>query len=207
MLPIQKLAATAAYFLWFFLRRFPPTFITRQIIYGNPFESGYPAISTWNWTSPASYKVLFSSDHGMFSWTPVLMPHQARCLIGSGNPPYLPVCLLYFISRLSDCKCMSRFRKSFFVSLTPIFILGLTALLSCVFALGLGETDACTCSRHHVSLPGTLDLSINGALILIPARGEISWSTMVHNQFAQVPLRMANSLETYFTHRGEMMAY
>ena len=40
---------------------------------------------------------------------------------------------------------------------------------------------------------------------LVPARGEISWPEMVHNQFAVVPLRMKHHLETYFLHRSEMM--
>jgi hypothetical protein len=40
---------------------------------------------------------------------------------------------------------------------------------------------------------------------MVPARGEISWSAMVHNQVVDVPLRMEHSLETYFMHRGEMM--
>ncbi len=30
---------------------------------------------------------------------------------------------------------------------------------------------------------------------------------MVHNQFVEVPQRMTHSLETYFTHRGEMMQH
>jgi hypothetical protein len=42
---------------------------------------------------------------------------------------------------------------------------------------------------------------------MVPARGLISWSTMVHNQFVEVPQRLTHSLETYFTHRGEMMKH
>jgi len=42
---------------------------------------------------------------------------------------------------------------------------------------------------------------------MVPARGEISWGTMVHNQFVEVPQRMAHTLETYFTRRGEMMQH
>ena len=42
---------------------------------------------------------------------------------------------------------------------------------------------------------------------MIPVRGEISWGAMVHNQFVEVPLRVRHSLDTYFTHRGEMMQH
>ena len=42
---------------------------------------------------------------------------------------------------------------------------------------------------------------------MVPARGEISWSDMVHNQFVEVPRQMTHNLETYFLHRGEMMQH
>ena len=42
---------------------------------------------------------------------------------------------------------------------------------------------------------------------MIPPRGEISWKMMIRNQIVEVPLRMTHGLETYFTHRGEMMLH
>lgn len=42
---------------------------------------------------------------------------------------------------------------------------------------------------------------------MVPARGEISWNGMVHNQFVEVPRRLTQSLEAYFTHRGELMQH
>jgi hypothetical protein len=42
---------------------------------------------------------------------------------------------------------------------------------------------------------------------MVPARGEISWSSMVHNQFVEVPRRVTHSLETYFLHRRDMMQH
>ena len=52
MVPIQKMALNRGVFVVVFIASLSPTFITRQIIYGSPFETGYPAIWTWNWTSP-----------------------------------------------------------------------------------------------------------------------------------------------------------
>ncbi len=40
---------------------------------------------------------------------------------------------------------------------------------------------------------------------LVPARGEISWRAMVHNQFFVVPGRLEHSLAAYFLHRNDMM--
>src|SRR5262249_13798867 len=51
---------------------FLPTLVTRRIIYGNSFEFGYG--EKWFWTSPALGQVLFSSNHGLLTWTPILIP-------------------------------------------------------------------------------------------------------------------------------------
>src|SRR5260370_562499 len=50
-----------------------PTFLTRYLIYGRPFESGYIPIKDWNWFSPNFLAVLFSSDHGLVARTPILL--------------------------------------------------------------------------------------------------------------------------------------
>ncbi len=42
---------------------------------------------------------------------------------------------------------------------------------------------------------------------MVPARGEISWSAMVHNQFVEVPRRLTHALQTYFLDRGGMMKH
>ncbi|MGH9710559.1 MAG: hypothetical protein ACRD37_08425, partial [Candidatus Acidiferrales bacterium] len=52
---------------------FLPTLISRWVIYGNPFATGYTEVRVWHLTSPLWGQVLFSSDHGLFSWTPILL--------------------------------------------------------------------------------------------------------------------------------------
>ena len=49
-----------------------PTFVSRWIVYGGPFETGYLSIRDFLWRSPVFLSVLFSSDHGLLSWTPLL---------------------------------------------------------------------------------------------------------------------------------------
>jgi hypothetical protein len=216
MFPIQTLALRCGIFFAAFLAALSPTFITRQIIYGSPFESGYPAIWTWNWTSPALIKVLFSSDHGMFSWTPILILAvvgiafliRRDALLGAG-------CLVtflayyYFIASYPDWDGLSSFGNRFFVSLTPIFILGLAALLG-AFSNWLGKTTravAVACPVLALLIIWNAGFIFQWGTHMVPARGEISWSSMVHNQVVDVPLRMEHSLETYFLHRGEMMQH
>jgi len=40
---------------------------------------------------------------------------------------------------------------------------------------------------------------------LIPPRGPISWSEMIHNQFSAVPRQIAAHLENYLFHRHDLM--
>ncbi len=49
-----------------------PTLITRSIVYGGLFKFGAYTATDWIWTAPHWWQVLFSSDHGAFSWTPIL---------------------------------------------------------------------------------------------------------------------------------------
>jgi hypothetical protein len=213
---VQQLAINGGIFAVSFIVALLPTFITRQIIYGSPFQTGYPPISTWNWTSPVLLKVLVSSDHGMFSWTPILILAVAGLpfvmkrdkLLGAG-------CLLsflafyFFIASYPDWDGLSSFGNRFFVSLTPIFILGLAALFSSL-SQWLGKTAraaAVACLVLALLVVWNAGLIFQWGTHMVPARGEISWSTMVRNQFVDVPVRMTHSLETYFLHRGEMMQH
>ncbi len=211
---IKNLAVGCGIFSVVFLASLLPTFVTRKIIYGNPFETGYPPVWTWNWTSPVLLKVLFSSDHGMFSWTPILifavagLPFLIKrdVLLGLGSIITF-ISFYYFIASYPDWDGISSFGNRFFVSLTPIFILGLAALIASL-AEWLGNT------ARALALAGpALALLIiwNIAFIfqwgthMVPARGEISWSTMVHNQFSAVPQRLTQQLKIYFLNRDEMM--
>ncbi|HVB98234.1 MAG TPA: glycosyltransferase family 39 protein, partial [Candidatus Dormibacteraeota bacterium] len=58
---------------------FLPTLITRAILYGSPFHTGYAHL--WFWTAPFAWKVLFSSDHGLLTWTPILVPAVAGLIL------------------------------------------------------------------------------------------------------------------------------
>lgn len=212
----RELVLRCAVFATVFLAALLPTFVTRQIIYGSPFESGYPGIATWHWTSPAVLEVLFSSDHGMFSWTPVLVLAVAgfpflvkrNRLLGVGSVLTF-LAYYYFIASYPDWDGLSSYGNRFFVSLTPIFVLGLAALLS-AFSAWVGR--ALRAAQLAGSVLVLLILWNLGFIFqwgthMVPARGEISWSAMVHNQFVEVPLRITHSVETYFLHRNEMMQH
>jgi hypothetical protein len=212
----RALVLRCAVFAAVFLAALAPTFATRQIIYGSPFESGYPGIATWHWTSPALVNVLFSSDHGMFSWTPVLLLAVAgfpflvkrNAMLGIGSVLTF-LTYYYFIASYPDWDGLSSYGNRFFVSLTPIFVLGLSALLS-AFSKWLGKTLRAAQLAGSVLLVlilWNLGFIFQWGTHMVPARGEISWGAMVRNQFVNVPLRITHSAETYFLHRNEMMQH
>jgi hypothetical protein len=193
-----------------------PTFITRRIIYGSPFETGYPGVQTWNWGSPVFWKVLFSSDHGMWSWTPILLLApiglfflvKKNPLMGLGSLLTF-LAFYFFIASYPDWDGLSSYGNRFFVSLTPIFILGLAALLSAFSERWQNASRAVAISGAAIALLVLWNVAFifQWGTHLIPARGEISWREMLHNQFSVVPLRLEHSLETYFLHRGDMMRH
>jgi len=216
VMPLGKLVACSAIFGAVFLVSLLPTFVTRQIIYGSPFETGYPGVRTWNWTSPALLHVLFSSDHGLFSWTPILFLAIAGLfflakrdsLLGTGSI-LTTLAYYYFIASYPDWDGLSSYGNRFFISLTPVFILGLAALLS-AFSQWVGKTSrAVALSRTAIAMfvLWNIGFIFQWGTHLVPARGEISWSEMAHNQLVAVPLRLTRSLETYFLHRQDMMRH
>jgi hypothetical protein len=213
LLPLVKLVSSSVVFGAVFLATLLPTFVTRQIIYGNPFETGYPGIWTWNWTSPAFLRVLFSADHGLLSWTPIVslaiiglfFLAKRNPLLGTGSILTF-LAYYYFIASYPDWDGLSSYGNRFFISLTPVFILGLAALLS-AFSQSVRKTS------RAVAFSGTaiamlvlwnIGFIFQWGTHMVPARGEISWRDMMRNQLV-VPLRLSRSLGIYFFHRQDMM--
>jgi hypothetical protein len=191
-----------------------PTFITRYIVYGSPFQTGYGAVQNWAWRSPYFLAVLFSPDHGLFSWTPLLLLATAGLVLFKWQEPRVGTPLLaaalsfyLFIACYPDWAGISSFGNRFFVSLTPLFVIGLSVLLQRVAILFQNQRVAVS----TLSLILAVFIVWNLAFVfqwgehLIPPRGPISWSEMVRNQFQVVPRQLATRLGSYLFHRRDMM--
>lgn len=213
---ISRTTTSIALFGVVFVLALLPTFVTRQIIYGNPFETGYPSILSWHWTSPVFSSVLFSSDHGLLTWTPIL----ALAILGlvflwkrsallAGSAALSLLFFSYFIASYPDWDGLSSFGNRFFVSLTPVFVVGLAAFFE-TLAEWIGNAR-----RALVAVACVVALFAvwNAAFIfqwgthLVPVRGPISWSEMARNQFAVVPARVTRDLEIYLLRRKDMMRH
>jgi len=209
-----RLALRHALFLATLFAALLPTWITRRVIYGSWFESGYVPLWQWRWTKPALWSVLFSSDHGLLSWTPILLFACAGIFILCKREPRVGLPLAasalafyYAIAAYPTWDGLSSFGNRFSVSLTPLFVLGLAVALDSFGQLFARERAALVGASVVVALliAWNLGFMFQWGLHMIPVRGPISWTAMARNQFQEVPRRMAGRLGDYLFHRRALM--
>ena len=190
---------------------FLPTLLTKKIVYGSYFNLGYGEF--WNFSSPAFLKVGFSSDHGLFSWTPItILAVFGLWLLRKRDQMFglyslgVFVAYVYMIGCYQDWDGLSSFGNRFFVSLTALFVLGLAGFFdylarpwdwkrAWLFAQG----------ATAVLILWNLGLIFQWGTHLIPARGAISWRNAAYNQVAVVPVQVAGTMVRYVTGRKQLM--
>ena len=191
-----------------------PTFVTRAIVYGGPFETGYLSIRDFLWRSPVFFSVLFSTDHGLLSWTPLLgfailgLLFFAFRLSKVGIPFFIALVTFYiFISFYPDWAGISSYGNRFFVSLTALFVLGLSVFLERVAQLFRSRRAALAVASAALSILvlWNAGLMFQWGMHLIPARGPVSFSEMIHNQFFVVPRQLTGDLQFYLFRRKSLM--
>lgn len=191
-----------------------PTFATRWIVYGGPFETGYTSIRNFLWSSPVFLKVLFSANHGLFSWTPLLAIACLGLILASIRIPRFGVPLLVassafylFISFYPDWAGISSFGNRFFVSLTPMFIIGLAMALDQFAAKFASARTGAIVSSGALAcfVLWNLGMIYQWGTHLIPARGAISFRQAAYNQFMVVPPEMSGHLRSYLFRRSDLM--
>jgi len=191
-----------------------PTFITRWIVYGGPFETGYLSLRDFLWGSPVFLQVLFSANHGLLSWTPLVI----FCLLGLflsplrfpriGVPLILAALAYYlFIVVYPDWAGIASFGNRFFVSLTAIFIFGLAVFLDQFAALFSRRRLAISVCSVVLACFVTWNLGLiyQWGTHLVRARGPISFRQAADNQFHVVPGELSSHLRSYLLHRGDLL--
>ena len=191
-----------------------PTFVSRFVIYGNPFESGYVSLKDWAWRSPYFLAVLFSSEHGLLVWTPVIALACIGAVIFALREPRVGGAILaallafyFFIACYPDWAGISSFGNRFFVSLTPIFIIGLSVFFDRAARFFRSQRTAMVAFGVVTAILVVWNLAFifQWGTHLVPARGPIVWSEMIHNQFAVVPREIASKAQDYLFHRSNLM--
>ena len=191
-----------------------PTFISRSIVYGGPFETGYLSLRDFLWSSPAYLEVLFSANHGLLSWTPVVILCLPGLILFTRRVPRVGSALIVatlafylFFSLYPDWAGVSSFGNRFFVSLTPIFILGLGVSLESLAKLFSAPRRALVISSAALGclVLWNLGMMYQWGTHLIPARGPISFSQAAYNQVHVVPQQISAHLKSYFFRRSDLM--
>jgi hypothetical protein len=212
----EALDLTARYLLFGFVVcvALLPTFLSRWIVYGGPFETGYLNLRNFLWSSPALVQILFSANHGLLAWTPLL----AISLLGVGllawkrpevGVPLAAASLAFylFFALYPDWAGISSYGNRFFVSLTAIFIVGLGVALERFAKLFRKERVAAMVSAAILGafVLWNLGLIYQWGTHLIPARGAISFRQAAYNQVYVVPRQLTSQLRAYIFRRGDLM--
>jgi len=184
-----------------------PTFVARQIVFGNPVSVGPYALRGWNWTSPVFLQVLFNASHGLFVFTPILVLSFAGLFyLRSLDKALGTLCVFitlvfyYFVSSFSWWYGAVGFGNRFFVSLTPIFILGLASL----FARAARLWPDSRAAMFRIIPIMLLFVFWNLGLVyqwqthLMPRYGAVDWQELVFNQFRVVPMQALHDLVLRF---------
>ena len=180
-----------------------PTFIARQIVFGSPFSVGPYALSGWNWTSPVFLQVLFNTSHGLVPFTPILVLAFAGIFYLCGlDKSFGAICLLitlvfyYFVSSFSWWYGAVGYGNRFFVSLTPIFILGLGSLFAWAarFCTDVRAASLRVIPVTMLFVIWNLGFVYQWQTRLLPRYGDVYWQDIVFNQFRVVPRQALHDL-------------
>lgn len=187
-----------------------PLGLVKWVIYGSPFHLGYGV--PWWFFDPRLWQVLFSSEHGLWSWTPIVFFACVGFIpLIRRHPPLGWRCLLtflafwYLIASYDDWHGQSSFSNRFFLSLTPLFVCGLAALLAAV-----RERLGATAFRVAPAVIALLVLWNIGFIFqwgtgLINKRGPISWAKMVRQQLTVVPREIPRTAYLFVTDRHRLL--
>lgn len=192
---------------------FLPTLVAKKIIYGGFFSLGYT--EHWYWNSPAFFKVCVSADHGLFSWTPILILAIAGLIcLRKHDRAFAVYSLVVFVVYLYAMGCyedwdgISSFGSRFFVSLTPIFVIGLAAFFDWFTRVWhQRRARVLATGATAVLVLWNLGLVFQWGMHLIPPRGPISWRRAAYNQVAVVPEDAASAIDMYMTRRTNLMQH
>ena len=123
--------------------------------------------------------------------------------------PFLTAMVAFyvFIAFYPDWAGISSYGNRFFISLTPVFILGLAYLLERIAArFTKPQVALALCS---VALAGfvfwNLGFIYQWGTHLVAARGPISFREAAYNQFCVVPRQLTSYLRSYFFKRSDLM--
>ena len=185
-----------------------PTFVIRTILFGNPLAAGAYGNTSWNWTSPHLWQILFSTSQGLLTTTPIVIPAIIGIFLLPRRDPTLGrgliaafVAFCALIAVYPFWNLGPAFGNRYFISLIPAFIPGLALLLSECARLW-GNAGAFARRAWIVAsllIVWNLGLLFQWSTGLMPDVGRVYWDEILYNQFRVVPGEALHALHSRFS--------
>jgi hypothetical protein len=204
---IARAAAAVAVFAAGALPLWLPQLIGKAIVYGTPFTTGYH--DEFFFAAPRIWQTGWSTEHGLFVWTPVVFLAVAGLVIGIRRKPAalaltVAAVFYYVVASYQNWHGQSSFGNRFFVSLTVFFVWGLAELV--------GRVDVGRGGPRAAVAGGALLLALwNGGLAfqwgtgLVPNRGPVDFRVVARQQVLVVPGAVWRFLRRYCTARRDVI--
>ena len=185
---------------------FSPQLLVYQVLYGRPAPSPHIANKMY-WSSPHFFKVLFSTEHGLLFWSPLLALFFVGAIllfrreVGAGFVLAVSFLSQVYISGAVDSWTMAgAFGARRFVATTVIFAVWGALVMGSLrpFLRGAGSYAAV-----GLFIVWNLSLMVQFGLGLMN-RDRIVWGEVLHNHVYEVPPRIISVIGRYFTGREEL---
>ena len=174
---------------------------SRYALYGS-FSSGYR--DQFFFLSPRLIATAFSPEHGLFLWTPLLLLAAAGLFGLTRTDSRARVILIawailfYVIASYQNWHGQSSFGNRFFVSLTALFVPGISMAMAWMAARARwapAMTAAVLCLWNA-------GFVFQWGLNIVPSRGPVDFREVARNQVTVVPSRIGSTAVQYFTGRS-----
>ena len=179
-----------------------PHFIVRNIIDGSFFRHGYEGHKFYL-ANPQILSTLFSSAHGLFSWTPILLFSTIGIFLFLKKDKVLAVSLiLSFLIMFYLTACWvewwagSSFGNRFFCEFAMMFAIGLASMVNYVMEKSKISVKIISGLCVFLIIWNFLFM-YQFAAGLIPREDYISWKKMLYNQVCIVPGKITVELKDY----------
>lgn len=185
-----------------------PLWLGKAVVYGSPFVTGYQ--DEFFWWAPRVWQTAFSTEHGVILWTPVVAVGLVGCALVARRRQdmawMLASAAIFYvvIASYSSWHGLSSFGNRFFVSWTPLLVIGVGVIGQWLWQRGLmWRTAAVVCAG--ALMLWNAGLALQWATKMIPSRGPVDMRVVVAQQRA-VPGRVGDLLRRYVTDRANLAA-
>lgn len=183
-----------------------PGLAIKGLLDGSLLATGYQG-TIFFWRDPRLMAVAFSAEHGLFSWTPLLLLAAVGLLVAVRRAPLpgsfiLVTSLVFFYAAAAyrGWHGFSSYGNRYFVALTPVFIFGLAALADALCGTHRRRWIGAWCAAA-VFVIWNAGFMVQWGLNIVPNRGPVDFSVVARNQVTVVPSTAWTFLSRYFRQR------